>query len=226
MMNCKLLLLDYDGTLCNTKPSIVYSIAQTCSFFSRPIPSDEHIEQIISAGYPISEAFRVLAGQIGAVDDEVKWTLKYREIYHDEGDDLAILYDGVIDTIEKINEYGAEIYILSNKGIDAVEKSIYKFGLTKHIKMVIADGIPFAKKLVMKPNRMVYDEIIVPKFPKVKPEEILMTGDTKADIEFANNCGIKSCWAAYGYGNETETSLAKPNFTIRSFAGLQEIILQ
>jgi phosphoglycolate phosphatase len=224
MMNCKLLLLDYDGTLCNTKPSIIHSIAQTCSFFNRPVPSDEHIEQIISAGYPISEAFRVLADQIGAVDDEAKWTLKYREIYHDEGDDLAILYDGVPETIHNLSEGGLSIFILSNKGIAAVQKSIDKFGLSKNIQMVIADGIPWSKKLEMKPNRMVFDEIIVPKFPALKPDEILMTGDTKADIEFGNNCGIRSCWAAYGYGNEIETRLANPHFTIHSFGELEKVI--
>ena len=225
MMNCKLLLLDYDGTLCNTKPSIVYSVAQTCSFFNRPIPSDEYIEQIISEGYPISKAFLVLADKIGAVDDEVKWTDKYREIYHDEGDDLAVLYHGVAETIQNLTERGTGIFILSNKGIAAVQKSIDKFSLGKHIQMVIADGMPWTKKLAMKPNRMVYDEIILPKFPGIKPEEILMTGDTKADIEFANNCGIRSCWAAYGYGNETDTDWVKPHFTIHSFGELVDIVL-
>ena len=224
MMNCKLLLLDYDGTLCNTKPSIVYSIAQTCSFFNRPVPSNEYMEEIISAGYPISEAFRVLSDKIGAVDDEQKWTTKYREIYHDEGDDLAILYHGVAETIQNLAKRGTNIFILSNKGITAVQKSIDKFGLTQHIQMVIADGLPWAKKLEMKPNRMVYDEIIIPRFPNIKPEEILMAGDTKADIEFGNNCGIRSCWAPYGYGNEKETRLANPHFTIHSFGELEEII--
>eukprot|EP01034_Spumella_vulgaris_P015705 gene15705-20069_t len=86
--------------------------------------------------------------------------------------------------------------------------------------LIIGDGsLP-----TLKPHRMPYDDIIRRRFPHIAPENSLMVGDTILDISFGNNCGIHSCWAAYGYGNPADIHSLNPQHSIRSFGELKAIV--
>ena len=223
-MTCELLLLDYDGTLCDTKPAILHAMEHTFASFGQVAPSVEQANQLIMQGVPIGKAFTLLVGE--ADEDEARWAGRYREIYREESDLLTRLYPHVLETLQTIHRQNIPIVVLSNKGIAAVEKSLAQFGLDVLVSLVIGDGMVTSKKMEMKPSPMVFAEIIRPRFPSIPRENILMTGDTQADIRFANNCGIQSCWAAYGYGHVEETRAAGPHFTIQTFQELENIVRQ
>src|SRR5438874_2624275 len=50
-------------------------------------------------------------------------------------------------------------------------------------------------------------------FLKVKPDEAIMVGDTKADIMAGKNAGVKTVAALYGFGGEALRRLA-PDYSI------------
>lgn len=217
-MDYQLLLLDYDGTLCDTKPAIVHSAVETCRYFGMDIPSPESMEQAISAGIRIIDAVSLLA--VDQVPDPQQWLARYREIYHDEGDAQARLFPGVEETLHGLARHKLPMAILSNKGVEAVKRSLQRFGLEELMSLVIGDGT-IAK---LKPHRTPYDEIIAGHFPQITPENILMVGDTVLDVEFSHNCGIHACWAAYGYGNPSDIEPLKPRHTIASFREVEQVL--
>jgi len=163
-----------------------------------------------------------LSNKIKSSDLE-QWTIKYREIYKIEGDNHSVLYKNVYSTLNGIFLKNISIVVLSNKGISAINQSLKKFNLDQFITMIIGDGYN-EKKIELKPNPMVFNEVIKPNYINILNENILMVGDTKADIEFANNCNIKSCWASYGYGLNTNTTEIPSHFTIYSFDEIKKII--
>lgn len=221
-MKFKLIILDYDGTICDTRKAILYSIKETFKFYNYEIPLEDRIMELISKGISLTETFSMLSNEIKSSDLE-QWTLKYREIYKLEGDNHSELYKNVYATLNEIFLNKIPIIVLSNKGISAINQSLKNNNLDQFISMIIGDGYS-EKKIELKPNPMVFNEVIKPKFLDILNEDILMVGDTKADIDFANNCNIKSCWASYGYGLETITIETAPHFTINSFDEIQKII--
>jgi len=52
-----------------------------------------------------------------------------------------------------------------------------------------------------------------------------MVGDTEADLHFARDVGIRSCWASYGYGDHDGCRALAPDYEIATFPGLLEIVL-
>lgn len=73
------------------------------------------------------------------------------------------------------------------------------------------------------PDPMIYNEIIKSKYKNLNDKNVLMVGDTEADINFARNANISSCWAEYGYGNVDNCLKLKPDFQISSFDLLMKI---
>jgi len=223
-MNYDLLLLDFDGTICDTKPSIAYSIAATFDHFKREVPSTESIDLMIARGLPLYESFAALSGGL-QVDNEEEWAKHYREVYRTEGDAKSELFAGARETLQNLAKH-VPLVIMSNKTVSAIQQSLERFGLTEYITMLVGDGIITDRPMPLKPSRTVFDEIIRPRYLSVPTQRILMAGDTHTDIAFGNNCGIRSCWASYGYGQASEVGLARPHYTITSFGELENIVLK
>lgn len=217
-MAYRLILLDYDGTLCDTKPAIIYSAQETCRHFGIEVPSQEQLTDLIAAGMRIIDAFTLMAN--GRPVDGPEWLAKYREIYQHEGDAQAELYPEVENTLRHLSRQNIALVVLSNKGVEAVKQSLQRFGLDDLMALIIGDG----SIAQLKPHRMPYDQIIRQHFAHIAPEETLMVGDTVLDVTFGNNCGIHSCWASYGYGNPAEIHPLNPQHSISNFADLKRIV--
>lgn len=50
----------------------------------------------------------------------------------------------------------------------------------------------------------------------LKPEEVLVVGDTVVDVMFAKHVGAVSCWARYGYGDEDLCECFSPDVVVDS----------
>lgn len=218
----ELLLLDYDGTLCDSKPAIVYAIEQTFESFGHPAPAPETVSHLLAMGIPIQDSFQILS-RTTDISDRDLWINRYREIYRSDGDNHALLYPGVKETLETLAQQNIPLVVLSNKSIGAVKHSLEKFGIDPLLSLIIGDGIVNDPAYKLKPHATVFHEFVRPHFHGIAPERILMTGDTQTDIDFGHNCGIRSCWASYGYGNPDLTRAANPHHTIEHFSELKAI---
>lgn len=50
--------------------------------------------------------------------------------------------------------------------------------------------------------------------------DVLVVGDTEADIRYARNIGARSVWCSYGYGEQERCRELKPEFVV---GGLEEV---
>ncbi|WPV65714.1 HAD family hydrolase [Chitinophaga sp. LS1] len=213
-------LFDYDGTICNTFPTIHSAMSQT--FEKSGLNTIDKITMLsaVSKGGALHDTIRHLLPEASKLNfDDVEAIAKiYREQYKECDEKLTVLFEGAAAVFEKLKAQDKTIIVLSNKGIAAVERSLKALNLFDQTDLIIAEGAFPDLALKLKPDPMVYETIITQNFNIKNKEEVLMTGDTHADILFANNCGIASCWAAYGYGQKDACEVLHPTYTIQEIS--------
>lgn len=216
-----LIVFDYDGTLCDTRLAIAQSIARAFDKFGRPVPARQRRLSVVGQGLSLRDTCLQLDAGLrehpAALDEIVQ---SYRAFYRDEGEPLIRMFAGVGDTLQRLCTLGLKCIVVSNKGFEAVQRSLDRHQLTPLVAAVFAErpGVPG------KPDPALLTDHIIPQFPQIAGERMLMVGDTEADIAFATAAGIACCWAAYGFGDQARCRALRPQYEISAIAQLPDVI--
>jgi phosphoglycolate phosphatase len=216
-----LLIFDFDGTLCDTRVAIAHCLERALSKYGRPIPPRGHTASIVSRGLSLPETIILLVPGLRAQSAAVsEMVTAYRSFYSSEGDTLVKMVPGANVTLQRVREFGTKCIVVSNKGIQAVRRSLDRFELTPFIDLVLGDepGVP------IKPDPALLTDRIVPNFPQIAEARMLMIGDTEADIKFAHASEIACCWAAYGFGDRQHCMALSPEYIIEHIDELRNIL--
>ncbi len=207
-MAVKLIVLDLDGTLFDTRADIVNAVnlART-SFGLDPLPFERVVAMVGNGVSVLAErAFR--DSQI----DAEHVLARIMEFYGPHAADTAKLYPTVRETLPLLYPILA---IVSNKPRQLVDSLLQKSSI-EHYFDFVAGGDTFDK---LKPDPMAIN-FLAQKY-KVRPEEILVVGDHSPDIEMAKAAGARSVYCNYGFfGRDTQGA----DFTIEQFSELPGII--
>jgi phosphoglycolate phosphatase len=217
-----LLLLDFDGTLCASRPAIEHCMKRVLERSIGVVPSAAEILSTISAGLGLEDSFRVLAPGAISKSSELLARLvdEYRALYLVEGEQLTGMYAGWKSALAEFQSLNVQTAIVSNKSVAAIDTTLARFGFERWMTLVVgqAPGIP------RKPDPRLFEKFIAPKFPDLVRSEMLVIGDTAADLEFARNIGADCCWAAFGYGHVEECERFRPEHTVRAVEELVDIV--
>ncbi|WP_192821490.1 HAD family hydrolase [Rufibacter sp. LB8] len=224
MPHYQVILFDFDGTLCATQASIIYTFQKTFAQRGAPIPTEEAIIHGITSGVTLVEFLPFLYPPLLHVPptELQDWVQHYRNLYSQEGAAYTTLFPGAKALLQQLRQQGLVCVVLSNKGQQAIEEALAHFGLASNFDLVIGDNpaLPLPKK----PDPAAFLQVIQPRYPHVPPSGFLMVGDTQADLAFAQNAGIDACWAAFGYGDVEACHLACPKFTIDELGQLLALV--
>jgi phosphoglycolate phosphatase len=220
----RLVIFDYDGTLCATHDAVSYSIRSAFVACGVRIPSEKQITEVIRAGCSLSDAVQRLHPERDLIDADLldRLVARYRHSYANGGSALARVYDDAYGTFQSLHRSGTSIVVMSNKGEMALKQSLRDSELLGFVSLVIGDstgGMPG------KPDPAAYHAVIKPSFPTALSSETIIVGDTQADLLFARNTAIDSCWAVYGYGDPAKCNEAGYTFSIQSIKGIIPIVL-
>ena len=132
------------------------------------------------------------------------------------------------EVLDELRARSIPCAIVSNKGIAAVRDILAANNLSSQIKLVVGDGEPVD---CPKPDLESWTRVVKPFFEQetatraeikgLEGENVLVVGDTEADILYARNTGARSVWCAYGYGSRETCMDLKPDFIVK---GLDEVI--
>ncbi len=214
MFQFRVYLLDYDGTLAATRPSVVACLRHTLADTGATAP-EELMNAVIASGVSLEATFaRLVPGLAPA--DIAACVVRYRERYADIDREMSVPYDGVCETIDRLHEDGRGIVVLSNKGRAALEAALAKFDILDKTSAVLAadPGVP------LKPDPQAFHGRVRPLFEGTALSDFVMVGDTEADIAFARAAGIASCWTRYGYGDPDRCLSMNPDFVVDALADL------
>jgi phosphoglycolate phosphatase len=204
----KLVIWDYDNTLVNTQSAISSSLYTVLRKQSYVNTKTDHIDSLISCGLGLEDTIAHLTGLTST--EEIQSIVEiYRRVYAEEGWKNEQPFKGVHDVLTFLNCQNIINIVVSNKGVAAVENGLDRLGLASFFNLVIG-AIPTLKR---KPNPMVFETVIKAKYSLKDGSEVLVIGDTEADIIFARNIKSLCCWASYGYGHQDKCQKLNPMFS-------------
>ncbi len=213
----KLCIFDFDGTLCASHDALVHCIYKTFDHYNHPRPDEARLLEALRGGVGVANTFAELHATGLTVPESIEWRDRYRAIYNSgEGPARSYLFEGAEDILKLLKAKKIPMLLVSNKGEEAVLKALDQYNLAQYFDIVLAESDGF----VLKPDPSSYHTTILPKYPHIKPEEILMIGDTPSDLGYARNIGAKACWARYGYGDHALCMAHTPDYIVDS---LEEI---
>ncbi|KAL2857248.1 HAD-like domain-containing protein [Aspergillus pseudoustus] len=229
-----LLIFDFDGTLFNTHASIKETIKLTFTTLlpTSPPPPDRDIEAQIASGVGLADTFRSLhptasTSPLPPAEFE-NWVSKYRELYAQHGQGLVAAYPDAKLLLQTVQSKGIPMSIISNKGVEAVKTALANNGLEGLVpeEFIIGDKTPGAKR---KPDVGSFEDVLLPRLKEkgiadADRGNILVVGDTVADIGFARNLGSRVCWCRFGYGDKTECEGLRPDWVVDGLGGVVRIL--
>jgi phosphoglycolate phosphatase len=213
MTHYSCVIIDFDGTLFDTRRAISATLCETFAARNVPPPPQEHVEAIIGRGITLEETLTQLLPQSVPAAQLNEWVMTYRRIYNSgTGIHASTPFPGSRAALAQLHAAGAPVVIVSNKGEESVHAILTHFGMHDFVRLVIAARGASPTK----PDPRSYYERIVPILGTAASEHVLVAGDTHLDILYARHIGATACWAAYGYGDPDECQLLHPEFIAAS----------
>ncbi len=190
-------LLDLDGTLVDSAPGIVQTIAYTLKEMGVAVPSIAELLHWV--GPPLPESFELLGGIARSdVDDALAI---YRERYLDIGAYDSKLFDGVGALLRDLRQRNTTLALATSKPHTPAVLMLEHFTLTQHFDVIATawdDETRGEKPLI------VGDALEELAQKGHNTTSIVMVGDRIHDVEGAQEHGIPSIIVGWGYGTGEE----------------------
>lgn len=203
----KLLIFDWDGTLCDSIGRIVEAMHEASRASHYPLCTDDAVKAIIGLALP--EAIRVLYPQL---DDEqiVAFRARYADAYMALDATPSLLYPGVRSALETFREQGYRLAVATGKarrGLDRVLKA--------HDWEDFFDITRAADETQSKPHPLMLEQIM--SHCGVGHEQSLMVGDSSFDLLMARNARMDSVAVGYGAMSMQALRQYEPRLCIETF---------
>ena len=194
----RLIILDFDGTLGDTRGNIVLTMRQTLQRLGYPERDEETIAATI--GLPLEKGFEKLLPGL-APDALALCALTYREIFEVNRKILVPKrFPHVKETLSALKEAGYVLTIASSRSSKSLNEFLRDMEIAPYVSYVLgADNVTQAKP---------HPEPVLKTMADLgyAPEETLVVGDMPVDILMGKGAGAFTC--AVTYGNASRDDLA------------------
>jgi phosphoglycolate phosphatase len=202
VLTYKTVLLDLDGTLVDSAPGIVSSIAHVLETLGKPIPPMRDLLRWV--GPPLPESFQVRGGLDAS---EIPQALKlYRAHYLDTGAYDSKLFDGMGNLLRSLKNAGANVALATSKPLTPASIMLRHFTLTHYFDVVAAAADDESRGAK---DQVIEDALATLRAKDLDTSSIIMVGDRIHDVEGARAHGIDTIMVHWGYGGPAEWARAE-----------------
>ena len=210
----KLVILDFDGTMADTRSLIVRTMQKVIATLHLDKRTDEECAAMI--GLPLRETFTTLLPI--SKEQGLECEQLYREIFAASDPIKSVqLFPKVLETIAALHSKGITLTIASSRGHESLDAYVEEMHLAPYIHYVLgAEDVEHAKPqpdAVLKTLREL----------GVTPEETLVVGDMTYDILMGSRAGAHTCGVTYGNGTREELLSVNAESIIDDFEQLLTI---
>jgi len=210
----KHICFDLDGTLVDSRDTILRSTKAALDKLKINYNIDEDVFTNM-----IGKHFVDIFNEANIDNVDFDEFISIYKSYYFEFIDSSILYPGVGETLNLLNEKQIMVSLLTTKVQEQADKIIDHFNLRASFDYVMGRRNGLAHKPSPQPLLYICDEL------KVDPTETLMVGDTELDIQCGKNAGSKSCGVLYGYRTKELIEKEKPDFVLTGLNELNNILV-
>ncbi|MCR5131269.1 MAG: HAD-IA family hydrolase [Prevotella sp.] len=211
----KILILDFDGTLADTRGLIVKTMQQTIAEMQLPERTDEECAAMI--GLPLSKTFTTLL----PIDAETgaRCAETYRRVFDENNQPGVVpLFPNVAETLKELHQQGVTITIASSRSRASLMGFVEEFGFVDLVSLVLgADDVKEAKP---------HPEPVLQTLRQMgfEPEEAIVVGDTWYDIEMGRRAGAKTVGVTFGNGTREQMLEHGADYIVDDFAQLKDVV--
>lgn len=210
-MHTRTILFDLDGTLIDTNELIISSFLHTLNFYYPDRYSREDVLEFI--GPPLKESFQSVDPE--RVDEMVT---RYKTHNIENHNEYVIAYDGVFETLNKLRKMGIRLGIVTTKMRQTVEMGMKLTNIHELFDVIITlDDVTHAKP---DPEPV----LMAMKALGAKPEETMMVGDNRHDIEAGKNAKVKTAGVAWTIKGRDTLERLHPDFMLEHISDLFKIV--
>ncbi|MBP5277903.1 MAG: HAD-IA family hydrolase [Prevotella sp.] len=210
----RLVILDFDGTMADTRGLIVRTMQQVIKQLHLDERTDEQCAAMI--GLPLKKTFTTLlpiSEEQGKVCEQL-----YRKIFAASDPIKSVsLFPKVLETIAALHEKGITLTIASSRGHESLDAYVEEMNLSPYIHYVlgaedVVNAKPYPDAVLKTINELGYSA-----------EETLVVGDMTYDILMGQRAGAHTCGVTYGNGTREELLMCHSDHIIDQFETLLTI---
>jgi phosphoglycolate phosphatase len=208
------IIFDFDGTLSDSREDI--AAAQLWALEQVGFTGLAKEDLFPHIGKPLTETFEsVLPREMHRrIPEAVRL---YSEYYPPRSLVTTAPFAGVRETLDVLVEDGCRLAVASTKRTVGIRRATDHFGITGlFVQLQGSDDVPF------KPDPAILLRIM--REQSWDPAETLMVGDTPHDIQAGRSAGIATCGVTYGSLTEEAMLALRPDYCIRSFPDLLDVV--
>lgn len=189
----RLLVFDLDGTLIDSVPDLAAALGRALVEIGLAPHPVAAVRAMVGEGQRVlvQRALQAAGGELGRLDDVLG---RFRHHYSAHLHEQTVCYPGVAETLRRLPAAIPKAVATNKPGAWARRLTAY-LGLDASLRWVLGeDDIG-----VRKPDPALLLHLCAR--AAVRPEEALMVGDSRIDLEAARAAGMPVAVCTYGYGD-------------------------
>lgn len=213
----KLVILDFDGTLADTREIIVRTNQEAQRRMGYPVTDEAGI--VATIGLPLWECILTMYPQLSR-EDLPAWIKTYREVFESLRETIIpVLFPHVKETLESLCRKGCLLTVASSRGVESLHSFLHDMGVEPYFSYVLgAEDVTHGKP---------HPEAVLKTMENLSfsPAETLVVGDMPVDIQMGLGAGAHTCGVTFGNSNREALLAAGAHWVIDDFGDLQTIPL-
>lgn len=215
MSKLKAVLFDFDGTLMNTNELII----QSWQHVFKKIRGHEADRAVIKSTF--GEILWDTMRKFFPEEDPDEMVAIYREYQRNINEEPILMFDGMEELVAELRSRGVLMGIVTSRLWSSSLQGKYKFDVAHLFDALVSAADTNIHKPNPEPCLICLDKL------GVSPEEAILIGDTKFDIECARNAGVRSVLVGWSLqdGEKLREEYA-PDYYVEDVAELRELLLE
>ena len=215
-METKVIIFDFDGTLCDTRSNIIIAFRATMEHLGLEVRDEETCGATI--GLTLRDGFKSMYPDFD--DAKIDYCVEtYREIFAERRKELMPdLFPGVKETLEALRKRGYRMTIATSRLTDSLMLFMRHHGIDHYFEYTVGSDSVTHHKPHPEPALKTLREL------NIAPSEAIMVGDMPVDIAMAHNAGIRAIGVDYGNATREELEAAEADWIVDSITKILSII--
>ena len=215
-METKVIIFDFDGTLCDTRSNIIIAFRATMEHLGLEMRDEETCGATI--GLTLRDGFKSMYPDFD--DAKIDYCVEtYRQIFAERRKELMPdLFPGVKETLKALRKRGYRMTIATSRLTDSLMLFMRHHGIDHYFEYAVGSDSVTHHKPHPEPALKTLREL------NIAPSEAIMVGDMPVDIAMAHNAGIRAIGVDYGNATREELEAAEADWIVDSITKILEII--
>ena len=210
------ILFDLDGTLTDPALGITSAVQYALKKIGIEVEDITTLNWMI--GPPLLTSFRE---GYGMSDEDAKKTLGfYREYFSVTGIYQNEIYPGIAELLRDLHAAGRRLLLATSKPEEFAGIILRHFDIYRYFALV--GGNTFDES---RPKKEDVVDYVLSQYPDITPENTVMVGDRKYDVEGSARFGLECIGVLFGYGSREELETAGAAYIAATVDELRSILL-